>query len=124
VSDHEAEQAVLDELGITFRSEFVPQSQSWTARDQHPHLNWRVTIQVNGHDVTAMRYSDDPESLGLLDESAETGRDEDGNAIEPPDIPGFLLHVLDGEGAECDAIQKALAGALGSGYHRLLAALR
>jgi hypothetical protein len=125
VSDHEAVQAVLDELGITFTSEFVPQSRSWTAREKRPHLNWRVAIQVHGKDVTRMEYSDDPESLKLSDESAETGRDEDGNTIEPPDIPASLAYILaDYQNDRCAAIQKALLAALGTcGYNRLVAAL-
>ena len=50
-------QAIIDRLGLTIKSEFVPFSKSRNAKEKHKTLNWRVTLcqqrqQENGFPIT------------------------------------------------------------------------
>lgn len=49
--------ATLESLGVTVDSVFVPFSESRSAGQDMPNLNWRVTIKRNGRDVLTTDYS-------------------------------------------------------------------
>lgn len=50
-------QEVLNAMGITVESTFVPFSQSRDKARKMPSLNWRVTIKIHGRDVLTTDYS-------------------------------------------------------------------
>lgn len=49
--------AIVERLGLTVKSEFVPFSKSRNAKEKHKTLNWRVTLQKDGRDVITTDYS-------------------------------------------------------------------
>jgi len=53
-------QAAIDSLGLTVRSEFVPWSRSRHASEDHPSMNWRITVVHNGRDVLTTDYGAGP----------------------------------------------------------------
>lgn len=48
--------AVIAELGLTIRAEFVPFSQSRNKAEKNPSLNWRVTLARAGRDILTTDY--------------------------------------------------------------------
>lgn len=50
-------QAVIESLGLSVESEFVPWSKSRNKDEDHPSLNWKVTVKRDGHDVLTTDYS-------------------------------------------------------------------
>jgi len=48
---------VIEALGLTVESVFVPFSQSRNKGEKHPSLNWRVTILHNGREILTTDYS-------------------------------------------------------------------
>lgn len=49
--------AIVESLGLTVESVFVPFSQSRNKAEKLPSLNWRVTVKHNGRDVLTTDYS-------------------------------------------------------------------
>lgn len=50
-------EAVIAELGLSIRAEFVPFSRSRNKAEKRPSLNWRVTLVRNGRDILTTDYS-------------------------------------------------------------------
>ena len=50
-------QAVIESLGLSVESEFIPWSQSRNKDDDRPSLNWKVTVKRDGRDVLSTDYS-------------------------------------------------------------------
>lgn len=50
-------QAVIAEIKLSIKSEFVPFSASRNAKEKHPSLNWRVTLQRDSRDILTTDYS-------------------------------------------------------------------
>lgn len=50
-------EAWAQDNAITLESEFVPFSKSRNAKEKHPSLNWKVTLQRNGHAILTTDYS-------------------------------------------------------------------
>lgn len=48
---------LIAKAGLTVGAVFVPFSQSRNAKEKHPSLNWRVTLQCKGRDVLTCDYS-------------------------------------------------------------------
>lgn len=56
-AEPESEPDMIAAAGLTIRAVFVPFSQSRNAKEKHPSLNWRVTLQCKGRDVLTCDYS-------------------------------------------------------------------
>lgn len=50
-------QAVIDSLGLTVESVFIPFSQSRNKAEEYPSLNWSVTLCKNGKPIITTDYS-------------------------------------------------------------------
>ena len=48
---------IMQNMGLTIESVFVPFSQSRNKAEKSPSLNWRVTVKRDGHDVLTTDYS-------------------------------------------------------------------
>ena len=110
-------QALLDELGLTIKSDFVPFSRSRHAKDREKTLNWLVTVLHKGRDVLTTDYSAgiahapsygghgaplfrrmSVETQKAIDTECETGRDMKRNMrIEPVDVDVFNSLVQDSD---------------------------
>jgi hypothetical protein len=45
------------QAALTMRVEFVPWSRSLNAKEKHPSLNWRITLERNGREIVTADYS-------------------------------------------------------------------
>jgi hypothetical protein len=53
----EQRERIIQNMGLTVESVFVPFSQSRNAKEKSPSLNWKVTVKRDGREVLTTDYS-------------------------------------------------------------------